>query len=117
MPKYERSFPGSIGTFLPYFHDNIMRSISATAEDGTDLTLGDVRSAFRVYERYSMFGGNRVSMAVSIIEHQGMLHASVITSGGTQASFVKIMPVGEITWLESAASVIDAYANPSQRPE
>ena len=66
MPKYERSFPGSIGTFLPYFHDNIMRSISATAEDGTDLTLGDVRSAFRVYERYSMFGGNRVSMAVSI---------------------------------------------------
>ncbi|MBB1496131.1 hypothetical protein J4N02_01925 [Propioniciclava sp. MC1595] len=113
MAKYERSFPGSISSFLPYFHDNIMGSISATAEDGTDLTLGEVRTAFRVYERYSMFGGNRVSMALSLAEHRGTLHASVITSGGTEASFFKVLPIGEMTWLDKAAQVIDAYAEGS----
>ena len=109
MAKYERSFPGSVETFVPYFHDQIMGSISATAEDGTDLTVGGVRTAFRVYERYSMFGGNRVSLALSVIEHDGMLHASVITSGGTQANFFKVLPVGEATWLEGATAVIEAY--------
>lgn len=115
MAKYERSLPGSIETFLPYFHDNIMGSVTSTAEDGTDLTVGGVRTAFRVYERYSLFGGSRVSLALSVVEHAGTIHASVITSGGTQASFFKVLPVGEATWLEAAAAIIDAYADGSSR--
>lgn len=118
MAMYERSLAGSIDTFLPYFHDGIMGSISATAEGGTNLVLGDVRTAFRVYERYSAFGGNRVSMALSVAEQRGVLHVCVITSGGTQASFFKILPIGEETWLDRAVQVIDGYANAgAARPE
>lgn len=56
MAKYERSFPGSISSFLPYFHDNIMGSISAVSRRTARPTRRGAHGVW-VYERYSMFGG------------------------------------------------------------
>lgn len=67
MAKYERRLKGSFGEFLDWIHRDITNgSSSVSYEDGSDISLGNVNIAVRVYERYSMAGGNRVSMNVTI---------------------------------------------------
>ncbi|MDR0459578.1 MAG: DUF6054 family protein, partial [Coriobacteriales bacterium] len=63
----------------------------------------------RVYERYSWFGQNRVSMTVTIIGQGNQLYFSAITSGGSQAVFFKLNTVGEETFLETVVRVIQQY--------
>lgn len=46
-------------------------SMSASEEDGSDFFAGDCRCAVRVYERYSMLGGNRVSMNLTLLQAGG----------------------------------------------
>ena len=67
--------------------------------------MGPVRCAVRVYERYSALGGNRVSMAVTLLGNGQELFLSAITSGGSQAMLFKINTWGEGAFLDT---LIDA---------
>ena len=58
--------------------------------------------AVRVYERYSVAGGNRVSLNVTLVGDDRELIVSAITSGGSQALFFKINTWGEETFLNNA---------------
>ena len=63
MAKYEKHLTGDFDEFLDLVSDSVLNgSMSASYEDGSDWTSGEVRCAVRVFERYSMMGGNRVSM-------------------------------------------------------
>ena len=42
---------------------------------------GQVKMAVRVYERYSMFGGNRASLIITALGKQDKLFVTTITSG------------------------------------
>ncbi len=75
-------------------------SVSASFEDGSDWRIGDIRCAVRVYERYSAFGGNRVSLNVTLVGNDREIFISAITSGGSQAILFKINTVGEETVLD-----------------
>ena len=67
MAKYEKHFRGDFTQVLSQIDRAVMEgSSSASLEDSSDMYCGDARCAVRVYERYSWFGGNRVSMALVV---------------------------------------------------
>ena len=59
MAKYECSIRGDFDEILALMHRELLQgSASASYEDGSDFHGRDVRCSVRVYERYSMMGGN-----------------------------------------------------------
>ena len=108
MAKYERRFSGDFYSALSALHDGILNgSASATYEDGSDCTAGDVRCAVRVYERYSLVGGNRVSLNLTLVGNGRDLFLSAITSGGSQAVFLKLNTIGEESFLADVSRIAE----------
>ena len=100
MAKYERSWTGDYYRALSVLHHDILSgSVSASYEDGSDYTAGDVRVAVRVYERYSMIGGNRVSLNLTLVGQGDRLFLSAVTSGGSKAMLFKVNTLGEEAFL------------------
>ena len=111
MAKYEKHLTGNFDEFLNLVSDSVLNgSMSASYEDGSDWTSGEVRCAVRVFERFSMAGGNRVSMNVTLVGRGDELFLSAITSGGSQAVFWKINTMGEESFLETLVKVVEDYA-------
>lgn len=68
---------------------------------------GDARCSVRVFERYSYSGGNRVSLTVTLFQNSNDdIHLSAITTGGSQAMFVKINTFGEKAFLDKLKELI-----------
>ena len=110
MAKYESRLRGNFDELLHLLHTGIMRgSLSASYEDGSDYTLGDVRCAVRVYERHSMAKGSRVCMSITLVGTGDALFVTVITAGGSGAVLFKINTLGEHTFLNKAIDVIEDY--------
>ena len=110
MAKYERRLKGNFNEFLNWIHTDITNgSSSVSYEDGSDINSGDTSVAVRVYERYSMAGGNRVSMNVTVTGTGEDLFVSAITSGGSQAVFFKMNTIGEETFLELCVESVENY--------
>ncbi len=100
MAIYTKHLTIGFDEALHRIHDGILNSsMSASFEDGSDITVNNVRVATRVYERYSSFGGNRVSLSVTLAGGDGDVYLTGITSGGSQALFFKINTVGENAFL------------------
>ena len=110
MAKYESKLQGNFDEFLNALENGILNgSASASYEDGSDYRDGGVRCAVRVYERYSMMGGNRVSLSVTVIGTETELFVSAITAGGSQAMLFKINTIGEESFLQCAIDIIEDY--------
>lgn len=110
MAKYERSFEGDFDAFLDRLHEDILQgSMSASYEDGSDVRMSDVRMAVRVYERYSMMGGNRVSLNITVLGYGEQIHLSAITSGGSQAVLFKLNTFGEEAFLDTCRDAVENY--------
>jgi hypothetical protein len=99
MAKLEYRFRGDFQALLRAIDDGIMSGVSSSYEDGSNWSMGDVRCAVRVYERYSVFGANRVSLNVTVVADGNDLFVSAITSGGSQAVLFKVNTIGESTFL------------------
>ena len=114
MAKLERHLTGDLDELLDYLHRGILNgSASASYEDGSDYQSPDgLRCAVRVYERYSMMGGNRVSLNLTLVGDGGRVFVSAITSGGSQAVLFKINTLGEGAFLDCVAELLDGW-----RPE
>ena len=104
------------GSMSATYEEHFMKDLSskdATYEDGSDYTAAGVRCAVRVYERYSMAGGNRVSLNLTLVGAGEDLFLSAITSGGSQATLFKINTLGEGAFLDKLQEVVDSL--PAQR--
>jgi hypothetical protein len=111
MAKLEKRLTGDFDGLLQTIEREILGgSVSASYEAGSNYSSGDLRCAVRVYERYSAFGGNRVSMNVTLVGDGDNLFISGITSGGSQAMFFKINTFGEESFLDKLAEIVDRYA-------
>ena len=110
MAKYERSFQRDFHDFLETLNEELENSsLSVSCEDSSDITMGNIKVAVRVYERYSMAGGNRVSLNVTVVGNENDIIVSAITSGGSQAVFFKINTWGEESFLEVCSDVVEKY--------
>jgi len=106
MAKYERYLTGDFDDVLRQLDRGILEgSMSASYEDGSDYTAGEVRCAVRVYERYSYAGGNRVSLNLTLVGAGRNLFLSAITSGGSQALFFKVNTWGEEAFLDKLREI------------
>ncbi|MCI9165292.1 MAG: hypothetical protein HFF64_04750 [Oscillospiraceae bacterium] len=108
MAKYERHFRGNFDEVLRRLDKGILEgSASASFEDGSDWRGGAVRCAVRVYERYSVVGGNRVSLNLTLAGEGEDLFLSAITSGGSQAMLFKINTWGEEAFLDQVQALAE----------
>ena len=110
MAKFEATLQGDFDKVLRYFHEGILNaSMSASFEDESYVQYAGVRCCVRVYERFSYAGGNRVSMAMTLVGDGDDLFLSAITSGGSQAIFFKINTWGEEAFLDTLRELAERY--------
>lgn len=109
MAKLEKILRGSFDEHLARIEQGILHgSLSASLEDGSDFACGSSRVSVRVFERYSMIGSNRVSLSVTLFQGEdGVVRLSAITSGGSQAVFMKINTFGEEAFLDKLREIVE----------
>ena len=101
MAKYECTLQGDYDQALSYFHEGILNgSMSVSFEEESYFQSFGVRVTVRVYERYSMTGGNRLSMTLTLVGDGEKLYLSGITAGGSQGVWLKINTWGEEAFLD-----------------
>lgn len=110
MADYQQQLTGDVDRLVAYLDEAIPGgSITAKKEVGADHRIGDARMVVRVYERYSAFGGNRVSLCISILSVGDQMALSAVSSGGSQAVFFKLNTFGEEAFLRRAVEAIQGY--------
>ena len=83
-------------------------SWSADLEAGSDFKEGEARCSVRVFERYSMLGGNRLRRTLTMCLHGDRpIRLSAITAGGSQAVFFKVNTLGEESFLEDVKELLN----------
>ncbi len=110
MAKYETEVKGDFIDILKRIENGICSgSATATLEDYSnfDSYTHGARCAVRVFERFSYLGGNRVSLNVTLFEVDGRIRLSAITSGGSQAMFVKLNTFGEENFLKKIIEIVE----------
>lgn len=111
MAKIERrELKGDFDEILKDLDQAINQSFSATLEDISNFEIDDCRCAVRVYERYSMFSGNRLSMNIVLLQKGDIIHLSAITAGGSNAVLFKLDTVGEESFLRTISAVVAKYS-------
>ena len=110
MAKIESELYGDFDEILNTLHNAVMAgSSSASVEDSSSFCTGNVRCVVRTYERYSVMGNGRVSMNVTLLEADGRIFLSAITSGGSQAMFFKINTIGENSFLDTIRNAVSEF--------
>lgn len=111
MAQYNTHLAGSISSLVRYVDQAVLNgSMTASQEGGSDLICGDVRCVTRVFERYSWWGGQRLSLTVTIFGRDGDVQLSAVTAGGSGGMFIKINTWGEESFLDKFKAQIEAYA-------
>lgn len=113
MARFERSFNADEKKFLEFIeyckHEVIEGSMSSSWEDGSLSSFGDTKVNVDVFERYSMFGENRVSLNITTIFNNNEVKVIAITSGGSKAILFKINTFGEDSFLKQFERIVDRY--------
>lgn len=110
MAKLECSIKGNFHSFLSALDNAVLNgSVSASYEDGSSFQCNGVFCAVRVYERYSYFGKNRVSLNITLFGTEEDFVLSAVTAGGSQAVFFKINTVGEENFLDCVRDFVEQY--------
>ena len=106
-----RSLTGSADAVAAHLDEVITRgSVSATVENRDELAIGDARLILRTYERYSMTGGNRLTLSASILAVGEQMEVALTTSGGSQALFWKVNTFGEEAFMTHGLRALDAFS-------
>ncbi len=108
MAKLEKTLYGNFNQILSKIEEGILNgSSSATLEESSNFISGDARCSVRVFERYSLTGSNRVSLNVTLFQNgDEPVRLSAITSGGSQATFIKINTFGEEAFLDKLKEIL-----------
>ena len=111
MAKIECELHGDFDMILNTLHNAVLEgSSSASVEDSSIFYTDSARCVVRTYERYSVMGNGRVSMNVTLLEADGRIFLSAITSGGSQAMFFKMNTIGENSFLDTIRNAVSEFA-------
>ena len=84
------------------------RPAAGRLEAGSDFKDGSARCSVRVFERYSMVGGNRLSLTLTLFQNgDEPIRLSAIAAGGSQAVFFKMNTLGEDAFLEDVKQLLE----------
>ena len=108
MARFEKVFYEPLSSVIGKVESAVMQgSMTASLEESSDFSVGGVRCAVRVFERYSWSGSNRVSMSVTMVGSGNMTHLCAVTSGGSQAMFFKMNTFGEEAFLDTLRDALE----------
>lgn len=109
MAKLEKELWSDFDELIERIQSGILTgSTSATLEDSSDFSGENARCSVRVFERYSAMGSNRVSLNVTLFQcGEGPVKVSAITSGGSQAVFLKLNTIGEESFLDCLRQILE----------
>lgn len=108
MAKYTTYLKGNFHETLNYIHNELMNSSASISFEEQELFQNDdTFCAVNVYERYSYLGGNRCSLSLALFGRNGDIRLTAITSGGSQAVFLKINTIGENSFLKVLIRIIE----------
>ena len=106
-----RSLAGSADALAAHLDRAISSgSVSASIESSDERSIGDARMIVRTYERYSMTGGNRLTLSVSILAVGDRMEVALTTSGGSEAMFFKINRFGEDAFMEKGLEALENFS-------
>lgn len=90
MSKIERKIEGNFQQILKKIETGVLDgNLSATLEEASDFKNGDIRCSVRVFERYSIMGGNRISLPVTLFQSEKeKMDISAIATGGSQGGYI-----------------------------
>lgn len=119
MAQAHYDLTGDDEEFLRFIDDRVMStSSSITREHGMTYRLesgtAEARMHVVTYERYSMTGGNRVSLHVSVLALEGRMAVDLTSTGGSQAVLFKINTFGEEAFLGKAVEAIEEWHRSSR---
>ena len=106
--EYQRVFNVSFNEVYNFVIDNFSNlSISMTLE--SDLASNTVSDSVRliIFERFSWFGNNRVSLSVLLVGNDRQTKVTMVSSGGSQAVFFKFNRVGENNLLNEVINELE----------
>lgn len=108
MAKLEVFLRKDFDQLLEEIEDCILEgSMSASLEDSSDFVRGGARCSVRVFERYSMMGGNRVSLSVTLFQNEtDEVYVSAIAAGGSQSVLFKVNTIGEEAFLDELREIL-----------
>lgn len=111
MIKIEKKLYGDYDTILQKIEKGILKSsFSATLEAKKDFKDLNTRCSVRIFERYSTFGKNRVSLTISLFEDSSKnIEIFGVASGGSNGIFIKVNDIGESSFIEVLEDVIMEY--------
>ena len=92
MAILERTLTGDFATILTELDAVVKQSVSATLEG------------------YSAIGNGRVTMSLTLLEADGQIRLSAITSGGSQAVFFKVNTLGAESFLDTIRDTVERFA-------
>lgn len=96
MADLQCTVKGDFNELLAYLEQGFMdSSFSATLEARGDFAEGGARLAVRVFEQYSVLGGNRMSLTLTLFQNGGDIQVYAVGSGASSGMFFKIN-----TWSE-----------------
>ncbi|HQE70465.1 MAG TPA: DUF6054 family protein [Atopobiaceae bacterium] len=112
MAKLEHVFTGrGIAELVDLITEGILsRSMSASLEDSSSFSSGDVSCVVLVFERYSIIGSNRLSLTVTLFSEPGRVRVSGISSGGSEGIMWKINTFGEEAFLDVFSDVLSSIS-------
>ena len=111
MAKREYRLRTDLASLMNAIDAGVMKGMSSSFEAGSDYRSGEVHVTVRVYERYSLLGGNRVSLNVTAVEDKsrGEVFLSAIASGGSQAMLWKLNTLGEQSFLGKLDEIVQGF--------
>lgn len=112
MAKLECAFTGyGIDGLADLITEGILsRSLTASLEDSSSFSSGDVSCTVLVFERYSVIGSNRLSLTVTLFSEPGRIRVSGISSGGSEGVVWKINTLGEEAFLDVLSDVLSSIS-------
>ena len=108
MAKYEAFVDGEFNQILVYLEEELTKgSQTLSLEEASDYQLGNTRVAIRAYERYSYWGGNRVSLHLTVFSDGEETIVTAISTGGSQGMTIKINTWSESNFLNTIIPAIE----------
>jgi hypothetical protein len=85
MAKYEKVIIGQFEEVLNRLQNDIDNSgLTMNLVDESNYTVGDIKVAVQVYDKYFMRNGNRTSLSLTVVGYENNIFISAIGSGGGQ---------------------------------
>ncbi|NLW42439.1 MAG: hypothetical protein GXY89_04805 [Tissierellia bacterium] len=110
MAKFIRDFKGNFNEVIEFSKNVILdSSMSSSLEDEVFYNVNNVKIGVMVFERYSITGGNRLSLTLTVVGFEDEIEITAITSGGSQGIFFKINTIGEEEFLTEYAKKLVKY--------